>query len=237
MPPIARQLADLPIDPHETLDVEHKDWIDIVNDNDHKATLAKALIALANHGGGFLIFGFSETPKGVIAAGNRPGNLAAYTPDTVNAVVTAYAEPSFHCDVNIVAGPDGNQYPIIIVPGGHHVPIKAKRDGPNGLIVRQNSYYIRRPGPHSEIPQTGRERDALVRRCLSNARADLLDQLRAILRGDVATEPQEGDLALTTRWPRPSATYRLAGISCSKKIRKSAIHSGWQPRVLDCAGR
>src|SRR5215472_1693020 len=113
MPPIARRLADLLIDPHETLDVEYKEWLDIVDNHDHKATLANALVALANHGGGSVIFGFSETAGGVVAAGNRPANLAAYTPDTVNAVVTAYAEPSFHCDVNIVKAPDGLQYPII----------------------------------------------------------------------------------------------------------------------------
>jgi hypothetical protein len=41
--PIARRLADLLIDPNETLDVEHKEWIDIVGNNDHKATLAKGL--------------------------------------------------------------------------------------------------------------------------------------------------------------------------------------------------
>jgi hypothetical protein len=200
MPPVARRLADLLIDPHETLDVEHKDWIDIVGNNDHKATLAKGLIALANHGGGFLIFGFTETPQGVTVAPNRPGNLASYTPDTVNAVVTAYAEPSFHCDLNIVVGPDGLQYPIISVPGGHHVPIKAKRDGPNGQIVKQNTYYVRRPGPQSEGPQTGREWDALIRRCISNARDELVDQMRGILRGESAVEPREDDLAIASRW-------------------------------------
>ena len=121
MPPIARRLADLLVDPHETLDVEHKEWIDIAGNNDHRATLAKALIALANHGGGFLIIGFAQTMQGIVPARNRPVNLSAYTPDTVNAVVAAYAEPSFHCDVNIVAGEDGLQYPIISIPGGHRV--------------------------------------------------------------------------------------------------------------------
>ncbi|HUZ32272.1 MAG TPA: ATP-binding protein [Xanthobacteraceae bacterium] len=200
MPPAARRLSDLLIDPHETLDVEHKEWIDIVGNNDHKATLAKALIALANHGGGFLIFGLIQTAQGVQASPNRPANLADYTPDTINAVVNGYAEPTFHCDLNIVEGPDGLQYPIVSVPGGHHVPIKAKRDGPNGQIVRQNTYYIRRPGPQSEGPQTGREWDDLIRRCISNARDQLVDQMRTILQGGTGAEPQEDDLAIATNW-------------------------------------
>jgi hypothetical protein len=197
----ARRLADLLIDPHETLDVEHKEWIDIVGNNDHKAVLAKALIALANHGGGFVIFGFSETQDGLAVAAQRPQNLAAYTPDTVNAIAIAYADPPFHCDVNIVVGPDTLQYPIVSVPGGHHVPIKAKRDGPNGQIVKQNSYYIRRPGPQSETPQNGREWDTLIRRCIANARSEMLDQIRGILQGDVgATVPEETELSATIRW-------------------------------------
>ena len=206
MPPVARRLADLLVDPQETLDVEHKDWIDVVGNNDHKATLAKGLIALANHGGGFLIIGLTQTPQGVVPARNRPADLSAYTPDSVNAVVAAYAEPSFHCEINIVTGGDGLQYPIVSVPGGHHVPIKAKRDGPNGQIVRQNTYYIRRPGPLSEGPQNGREWDALIRRCISNARDELLDQMRTILRGKSATQPREDDLAVTNRWLEDSLT-------------------------------
>ena len=37
----------------EELGVEHKGWIDLTS-KEHKATLAKAAIALANHGGGFI---------------------------------------------------------------------------------------------------------------------------------------------------------------------------------------
>src|ERR1700730_13436478 len=98
-----RRLSDLLIDPHETLEIELKEWLDIVNDGPHKAVLAKGILALANHGGGFVLIGFSETPKGGPPAPNSPANLSWYTPDTVNAVVLAYAEPSFHCDVHILA--------------------------------------------------------------------------------------------------------------------------------------
>ena len=84
----------------------------------HKANLGKALIALANNGGGFFIFGYTETPQGLAVAPNRPDNLAAYTPDTVNAVVSAYAEPSFHCDVNIVTGQNGLDIRSSLYPEG-----------------------------------------------------------------------------------------------------------------------
>ncbi len=182
MLPSERRLADLLLDPHETLEIELKGWLDI-SGNEHRAVLAKALIALANHGGGFVLIGFEDADAGAIPAANRPANMAGYTPDTVNAAVLAYAEPAFHCDVCIINGPDGLLYPIISVPGGHRVPIKARRDGPNGQGIKKNCYYIRRPGPQSEEPQNGHEWDALIRRCLTNARDELLDQMRGILEG------------------------------------------------------
>jgi hypothetical protein len=195
-----RRLADLLLDPHETPEIELKGWLDIVGNNDHKAVLAKSLIALANHGGGFVILGFEDSEQGVMPAANRPANLAAYTPDTINAIAITYAEPSFHCDISIVSGPTGLTYPIISVPGGHRVPIKAKRDGPNGQIVRQNSYYIRRPGPQSEPPQNAAEWDALIRRCVTNAKDDLLNQIRGVLSGVAGIETPANELDLTARW-------------------------------------
>ena len=38
----------------ETLDIEAKDWLDM-DDVESKGTSAKTLIALENHGGGFLV--------------------------------------------------------------------------------------------------------------------------------------------------------------------------------------
>jgi hypothetical protein len=203
MPPepnTSRRLADLLIEPHETLEIELKGWLDIENDGSHKAVLAKSLIALANHGGGFVIVGFDETPTGGVPAPNRPTSLGAYIPDTVNAVVLAYAEPPFHCDVNIVAAPDGLQYPIITVPGGHRRPIRSKRDGPNGQTVKANSYYTRRPGPQSEVPQSGAEWDALIGRSITNGREDLLNQFRGILSGQGPTEPPPSERDQTEAW-------------------------------------
>jgi hypothetical protein len=182
-----RRLDDLLIEPRETLEIELKGWLDIVGGNDHRATLAKALIALANHGGGYVLLGLEEAAGGAVEAAGRPASLEGYTPDTVNAVVARYAEPAFHCDVTIGVAPDGGRYPIVAVPGGHTAPIRAKRDGPSRQVL-QNSYYIRRPGPQSDTPASGQEWDQLLRRCLINARDELLDQMRAIMSGSPAVQ-------------------------------------------------
>ena len=56
-------LGDLLAEPREALDVEVKEWLDLTN-NDHRALVAKEIIALANHGGGYLMIGFEELTDG-----------------------------------------------------------------------------------------------------------------------------------------------------------------------------
>ncbi|MBA0014335.1 MAG: hypothetical protein H0Z53_01755 [Nitrosospira sp.] len=51
---INSQFEDRLISPMETLDIEAKDWLDM-DDVESKGTIAKTLIALENHGGGFLV--------------------------------------------------------------------------------------------------------------------------------------------------------------------------------------
>jgi hypothetical protein len=46
--------GELLAEPRETLDVEIKSWLDL-NNHDHRALVARHVIALANHGGGTLI--------------------------------------------------------------------------------------------------------------------------------------------------------------------------------------
>ena len=191
-----RRLADLLLDPREDLDVEAKCWLDLLGSNEHKATLAKALLALANHGGGFVLMGFDETDTGLVPAPDRPATLNAYTQEIVNGIVQSYAEPPFHCAVHHVAGPAGAVHPVIAVPGGHRVPIRARRGGPGNTTVQMHAIYIRRPGPQSEVPQSGAEWDAVLGRCLAARRDELLSNMRDLLLGAVpqaVPAPAEGE--------------------------------------------
>ncbi len=206
---LSRRIPDLLRDPREALDTEFKSWLDLVNNEEHKAILAKAIIALANHGGGVVVIGFEETPEGVVAADGRPENLSAYSPDRVNSVVSRYVEPPFHCDVQTITSPlDGHDYPVVVAPGGHRTPIRSRRDGPNGNVIRQNTYYTRRPGPQSEPPQSGQEWDTLIRHCISNARDELLDHFRLLMTGALpAASPPDTELERVSRWFDSSIEY------------------------------
>ncbi len=206
MPPTVsnERLADLLIDPREDLDFEIKSWLDIRNDNDAKATLAKAMLALANHGGGFVALGLQEHQGRVIEAPGRPATFDTYNQDLINGIVQNYADPAYHCAVHLVPDRAGSLFPIVVVPGGHRVPVRARRSGPHGNIVEQNTIYIRKPGPRSEAPQNSQEWDGLLARCLSNRRDEMFDQIRDLIVGAVPQAAPQAAPARLDQWSESS---------------------------------
>jgi len=77
-------LQDLIDNPPETLDIELKDWIDIGNDRVAQANTARHLAALANYGGGHLLFGFHDSRK---PNPSIPYPIKMYERDTVSSIV------------------------------------------------------------------------------------------------------------------------------------------------------
>ena len=204
-----RRLSDLLGAPRETLDIEIKEWLDTTNEDkatkaNKRAKIAKGCIALANHGGGYFVLGFMEQSDGsFLPDRNRPDELQKYNQDAINGIIARYAEPEFHCAVQYVEQ-GGLTYPVVIVPGGHKVPIRAKVDSPDGKL-KQYTYYIRRPGPKSEPPQNGAEWDELMRRCLRNSRDELLDAMRDVLSGRASTIPSTpSDVEQLEEWTNSS---------------------------------
>lgn len=169
------------ISPMESLDIEAKCWLDM-NDIESRGTIAKALIALENHGGGYLVIGFSEDASGVLSPDpNRPPNLTAFGTDEINAIIKKYAEPAFHAHVSFQKNPDsGDDFPVIRSPGTSKVPVRSCSETPNGTL-KNKVYYIRRPGPSSEAPLDGSEWDALIRRSVLNQRSEIIDILRSFI--------------------------------------------------------
>lgn len=194
------RLADLLIDPREDLDFEIKNWLDLSGDNNAKAIFAKAALALANHGGGFVALGLVESDAGVVEAEGRPATLDAFGQDLVNGIVQNYADPAFHCAVHIVPNQDGALFPIVVVPGGHKVPVRARRAGPHGNIVELNAIYIRKPGPRSETPRSAQDWDGLLTRCLANRRDEMLNHMRDLISGVVSQDFAATELARLDEW-------------------------------------
>ena len=187
------RLLELLRSPAEGLAFEIKDWLNLA-ESAHRARLAKAMIALANHGGGFVLIGYAEQMDGGFTpAEPRPGDLSGYTSDVFNEISRAYLNPPVHCDVRHIAHPvSGLFFPVINVPGGHQIPIMARRGGPRGQSSLQaGRVYIRRVGPSSEEPQSPDEWRALLDRCIRLGRDELVGRIRLIVAGEPigAAEP------------------------------------------------
>ena len=180
---INARFEDWLLSPAESLDFEVKGWLDM-EDAESQGLVAKALIALENHGGGFLLFGYTENlDKKLVPDGPRPISLKPYSTDAINAVVRKRAEPSFHVEVSIQAHPEsGDEYPLVRVSGTSKVPVRSDSATAGGSL-KQHVYYIRAPGPESRNPLDGSEWDTLLRRAVLNQREEIVSVLRAYLPG------------------------------------------------------
>lgn len=191
------ELTPLLAEPREDLGVECKGWLDLGKDAD-RAKLAKAAIAMANHGGGFVVIGLEE--NGIeFRSSRRPDDFPEVNQDRVNSAVLRFASQSFHCDVYQVSHPETDiTHPIVDVPGNLSTPVMSKR-GFEGILV-QNRCYTRKPGPASEEPRTHEEWNKILRRCLQAQRESMLNSVGTIDLGRIENErkkPTELDLLVS----------------------------------------
>lgn len=190
MAEVAAQIQSLVDEPREALNIEVKRWLDLTAKAD-QSTLAKAAIALANHGGGFIVLGFDERPDGTFESHHpRPTTLDGFNQDAIARIVATYAEPAFQVEVAHVARQaDGAVHPVVQVPGGHRTPIMAKKGSPDQKTLIASRIYIRRPTPESAEPGSAVEWRDLLDRCVRAGRDELLDAIRGVLDGRGETVP------------------------------------------------
>ena len=112
----------------EALEVEYKSWMD-TSVNEVKASLARHLAALSNHGGGYLIFGVND--KTTEPEGATTLDPKLFGEDAISAIIQRYLDPRFQCRVEW-AEFNGVSYPVVIVPahGARARPWVARRKLP-----------------------------------------------------------------------------------------------------------
>ena len=170
------------------MNAEYKSWLNL-NDDSNKARFAKAAIALANHGGGYVVLGFREDGQNLISEA-RPSNMPEVTQDLVVAALARYAQPAFQCELHPIEHPETRvTHLVIVIPGNVSVPVMVKRTREG--VVKQHETYIRKPGPQSAPPHTESEWRTLFRRCVELEREDLLEAIRNIVQG--FDQPRESE--------------------------------------------
>lgn len=172
----------------EDPDIEYKSWMDL-SGSEARAKIAKHICALANYGGGWLIFGVND--DGSIDQ-NRPTTQNAYDQDAINGFALRYLTPPVHCQVHHAASDRTNgPHPIVRVPPHGSVPICAKASGPtvNGVTVGivKGTHYVRDTGPRSVPVNTPELWRDLIHRCVINERESLLGSIGRLFDKPVAT--------------------------------------------------
>lgn len=185
---------DILSNPTETLKIECKSWLDMSVKHD-KAVLAKAAIALANAGGGVIVFGIveDENQDNHYNCVPRPDTIKRYTSDAVNSAINQYAEPDLDARLEFENHPEtGNEHAFVEISGGMQQPVFAKKqlDG----VIKRLACYIRKPGPKSEEPHTAHEWSELLNRCVRANSDRMLDSIRTIIDGrPLNTTPTQSD--------------------------------------------
>lgn len=211
-------IQDLINAPCRSLEIEYKSWRNLDHPED-RAELARDIAALANHGGGFIVFGFNE---GNLTPDDSNPLRTNCTDECVNSIARTYLDPAIPCEVMTAISASGAVHLVIRVASHGTTPVCVQRDGPpvdGDKLIEQGVYYIRKQAPvwsgrtpGVSCPQSGKielsqEWISLIRRCVRNDREALLGLLDASIHGH-STEPAIGQRLLV--WHRAARAAFMA---------------------------
>lgn len=232
-------LIDLLAGANENLGIEFKAWMD-TRSHEARAKLARHIAALANHGGGYLIFGVDDKTRKPLGASEF--DVALFGQDAISSIVKKYLEPRVQVLVEHIEH-GGAMYPVVVVPSHGARPVVAIADGPQDdrgrpVGVSLGAIYIRMAGPESAPIRSADDWNTLFDRCLSH-RSDLLGK---VLRQSLAHQarPDQKVIALLkaalddTAQDFTAQTQLLAG-KVEPKHRDDIIRAGTNYSALGYA--
>lgn len=181
------QIAALLERPSEGLQVEVKTWLDPRAD-ETKAKLVKALFAIRNRNGGYLVIGFNN-------GSHKPDDYLFSEPvqdlyhvDEIQGLVSRYSSIPF--EVSVAYGVrDGQTHPVIVVPNGVRIPTVVKRslsgEGGRKLLQEGDVYFrtLQSNGTPSSANLSPADWPDLLDICFENREADIGRFLRRHLPG------------------------------------------------------
>lgn len=181
------QIKALVEQPVEALQVELKTWLDPRTD-DGIAKLVKAIFAVRNRNGGFLLVGFDDTTRAPDPyAFDQPVEVLFHI-DTLQGLVSRYVSPSFEIEIAF-ADRDGQAHPVISIPEGVQVPAVVRRDligkGGKKLLAEGDLYFrtFNSNGTASSARILPPDYAHLLDVCFENREADIGRFLRRHLAG------------------------------------------------------
>lgn len=220
------QLLDYIDRPSETLSVEYKSWLDLADSNEARADLARHICAMANHGGGAIVFGFTDE---LDYAGENKYPKVVFNRDLISGIAKRYLEPAPQCEVHIVNSIVGNEHPVVIVPPHGATPICAKAGGPEvngkpqGIVA--GTHYTRKTGPASEPVTSSADWAPIIRRCAMADKASILASISTAIHGATSVAPGTSDKLKA--WHAAARKTYLSDIAARPELEQ-ARKAHWQ---------
>jgi hypothetical protein len=181
------RIDDLAARPSESLNVEIKCWIN-PDEPEGMAKIVKAVQAIRNRNGGFLVLGFDN--KTLLPDPGRPAQVRSiFHLDKIQALVSRFSFEPFEIAVGFAIR-DGQDYPVIRIPEGVVYPVAATRDlqgAAGNYLIRLGEVYFRTLQANG-TPSTARARPNdwpdIMEICFQNREADIGRFFRRHLAGD-----------------------------------------------------
>ncbi len=172
--------------PGESLSVELKRWIDPTSP-EGISKIVRAILALRNHGGGYLVIGFdNETLKP--DSENAPTDIrSAFHIDKIQGLISRFSSEPFEIAVEFPEC-NGQIYPVIVIPSGVKTPVASKSDlllneikliSTDDVFVRS----LRANNTPSTTKASWKDWPTIVEVCFDNREADIGRFLRRHLSG------------------------------------------------------
>lgn len=170
------QIQQLIQHPQESLSVELKTWID-PTEPDGIAKIVKTVIALRNHNGGYMVFGFNDKTLEPDCASVPPNLRELFHLDAIQSIITKYSSEPFEIRVEFPQR-DGQEFPVIFVPPGVRTPVATKSSlgSGNKPLIPGNTIYVRSLTVNdtpSTSQLTWKDLPSLIERCFDNREADI----------------------------------------------------------------
>lgn len=172
--------------PSESLSVELKRWIDPASP-EGISKIVRTVLALRNHGGGYLIIGFdNETLQPDVE--NVPADIrSVFHIDKIQGLVSRFSSEPFEVAVEFPER-GGQIYPVIVVPPGVKTPVASKSDLrlDDARLISTDDVYVRSLRANntpSTTKASWKDWPTIVEVCFDNREADIGRFMRRHLSG------------------------------------------------------
>jgi hypothetical protein len=186
---------------YESKDFDYKgpmDWD--ASDKKARCELVKDILAMANTFGGYIVIGVSEVSAGWSFAGMSEEQVETFDSTKINGFVQNYSDPPINCVVYKLQHETKN-YVILEVPQFPDTPHICQKDYPGTLADRV--LYMRTDNNESAPLRSSSDFRILIGRAVQNKSDELLQSMRAVLKGvrSIAPQPSEqfGEQILASR--------------------------------------